>query len=137
MTFDEALTAVPFTTRGTDATGFLPPIVRAQGHLSLVLAVTADEEDESMTDEQLLDELNQAGAHWAEIRVPEAVSTATGETINTLRNLIFATREAWIDWDRETRVKNIRDVANRIVGFTAALDRELVGLTDSDAGSQL
>lgn len=137
MTFTEALAAVPLTTRGTDATGFLPPIVRAQGHLGLVLAVVADEDDASMTDEQLLDELQQARNHWSAIMVPEAVSSTARQSIENLGDLIDATNGEWAGWEREDRVKNLRDVANRVVAFTAALDRELVGLTDSDAGSQL
>ena len=137
MTFAEALAAVPLTTRGPDPVGFLPPILRAQGHMALVLAVVADEEDTSMTDEQLFEELEHARLHWGAINATENVSTTARQSITNIGDLFNGLHDEWAAWERDDRVKNLRDVANRVVGFGAALDRELVGLADSDAGTQL
>jgi len=136
-TFAEHLATIPFTTRSQEAVGFLPPMIRALGHLTFVLAVVADEDDTSMTDEDILAELDHAIVHWNQIADPETTSVASTTQVNELNRLLALAKTEWPDWEHKDRVKNIRDTANRIVGFTVALDRELVGLRDSDAGSQL
>ena len=137
MTFAEALDAVPLNAQGPDPIGFLPPILRAQGHMAFVLAVVADEDDTSMTDAQLFEELEHARLHWAAIATTENISATARQSISNLADLFNGLHDEWGAWERADRVKNLRDVANRIVGFGATLDRELIGLTGSDAGTQL
>lgn len=135
MSFADDIARIPYTPRGTDAAGFLAPIFRAMGHLLMVLNITADEELREQTDDEiLLTELRDAHAHWTAVNAEQALSTATGATVGAFGNAIASAIDEFPTWDETTRVRNIRDLLNRSAGLAAILDRELVGLRDSDPG---
>jgi hypothetical protein len=141
MTFAEELTKIPYNPRIPEATGFLPPIARATGHVMLALAVVASEVEGAerlMSDDDLLVEVNAANGHWAVITTDnETLSTTAKTHIFTYGKALDAVAKEWTTWDHDTRIRNLRDLANRLAALTVLLDRELVGLTTSDAGFNL
>lgn len=138
MSFATDIAAIPLTARQTDAKGFLPPIIRATGHLLFVLADAATEEGHRiLTDDEALEELTHAKGHWDAITTNEAISTPTKTLITAFGKAVSSAITEFPDWDRNARITNLRDLGNRAAGISAALDRELVGLRDSDAGLSL
>lgn len=139
MAFTDDLAALPIQSNTQDAKGFLPPILRAAGHLLFVLGNAADETIE-LTEEnetELLDELVHAKGHWDAITRNDAISTEATARLDAFGTAFTSAITEFGGWDRQAKLRNTRDLANRIVSFAAAMDRELVGLTDSSAGTVL
>jgi hypothetical protein len=136
MTFATAIAALPYNARGTNAAGFLPPIVRAQGHILFALAASSDD-TLPVTNEDVIEELVHAQIHWGAITTPEAVSRATAAHIDNFGEALTFAVNDYQGWTEAQKVTNLRDLANRLAGLSAVLDRELVGITDSDPGYQL
>ena len=139
MAFTDDLAALPIQSTTQEATGFLPPILRAAGHLLFILGQAADDEIELTTENEteLLDELTHAKGHWDAITRNEALSTEATTRLDAFGTAFTSAIAEFPTWDRPTKLRNSRDLANRIVSFAAALDRELVGLTNSSAGTAL
>jgi hypothetical protein len=136
MAFADDIARIPFTPRGTDAAGFLAPMFATIGHLMLVLEATA-EETITLPDEELRGELEHASLHWNAINAGEALSTPAAGTIADFGAALQSANTEFDDWDEATRLRNIRDLANRSRALATILDRELVGLRDSDPGYTL
>ena len=136
MAFADTIRSIPFTPRSTTATGFVPPMLRAMGHILYLTGCLADE-NVTVADEEALNELREAETHWLARAATDATSTAINELASRIGSAIAEARDEYEGWDDTARVQNLRDLANRIVAFSCHLDRELVGLTGSDPGSSL
>jgi hypothetical protein len=135
--FSDTIAQIPFAPTTADGSGFLPPIVRAQGHVLYLLGMLADDEV-TVEDEKALAELVAAEAHFhARADASETVSTATRGIATLLNTALLEASAEYPIWTPELRITNIRNLAHRVVAFSAVLDRELVGLTGSDPGSAL
>lgn len=137
MTFATDLATLPYDAREQEAKGFLPPIARATGHLLFVLtdsAIDAAGGTRVLQDEEALGELTHAQAHWRQITGTEVISAAAATHITNYGRAIDAAIAEFADWTADQRRDNLRDLANRGAGLMAALDRELVGLRNSDPG---
>jgi hypothetical protein len=137
MTFAEDLARLPVAANTPEASGFLPPIFRASGHLLFVLGQAADEEIE-LTEEneaELISELRHAKGHWDAINANDALSAAAVAHLGNFGAALDSAIAEFTRWDRPTKLRNTRDLANRIVSYAATLDRELVGLPASSAGT--
>jgi len=139
MTFATDLAKVPFTATQQNAVGFLPPLMRAAGHLLFVLAdcAVAEGDTRPLTDDEVAGELKHAKEHWDAIVLDEALSAGTRETLGFIGKCITSANKEFGTWDRDAKIRNLRDLGNRIAGVTATLDRELVGLRGSDPGLTL
>lgn len=136
MAFAEDIALIPFAPRGTNAAGFLPPMFRTIGHLMLVLEATAEETIE-LPDTELQGELDHAWEHWNAIPGDAPISAASRDLIRHYGTALVSARDEFTGWDHDQRIRHIRDLANRTVAVAAALDRELVGITDTDPGYTL
>jgi hypothetical protein len=136
MPFSETMAQLPFTGRTPQGSGFLPPILRAMGHVLFLNACIADEAV-PVSDTEAVDELEAAFNHWTERATSENLSTATVARATLIGTAIAEASAEFTGWDEQTRANNLRDLAHRIVQFGADLDRELVGLTNSDPGTSL
>lgn len=137
MPFSDTIRTIPFSPRTPLGGGFLPPILRAQGHVLYLLGCLADEQT-TVGDADAIAELTQAKEHFdARVDASAAVSTATLGLASTISTALGEARDEYTGWAPDIRLQNLRDLANRVVAFSAALDRELVGLTGSDPGSTL
>jgi hypothetical protein len=136
MAFADTLRTLPFTPQTPNGRGFIPPMLRASVHTLFLAACLADE-NVTVSTEEALDELRHAQTHWTARTDTTAVSTATRERATTIQTALTEAIAEFEGWDENTRINNIRDLGHRIAQFTADLDREVVGLTDSDAGTSL
>lgn len=136
MAFTDTIATIPFAPTQQAATGFLPPLVRGMGHVLYLLGCEADEAV-TVTPEQATAELTAAREHWNARSETNNVSSLARERSTTLGLAISEALNEYTGWTPDQRTSNLRDLSNRIVAYTAELDRELIGLTGSDAGSSL
>lgn len=136
MPFADTMKTLPFTPRTPQGSGFFPPIFRASQHILFLLACVADE-NVPVEDGEAVGELQQAMEHWNARAKITTVSTASLDRANILGTAIAEAAGEYTAWTPENRTANLRDLANRIAQFSADLDRELVGLRDSDPGTTL
>lgn len=142
MPFTEDLAALPQKNNTPEAKGFLPPIFRAAGHLLFVAAsIYAAEKNNETLDEtqttELLDEIRHAKGHWDVITTNDALSTEATTRIAAFGTAFDSAITEFPGWEPKARLRNVRDLANRISSLAATLDDELVGLADSSAGNTL
>lgn len=139
--FATVLATIPFAPTQADAKGFLPPLVRALGHMTYVLADCAAAETDAtkriLDDPRALTELKHAAAHWKASNANDALTATTATAIANLGKALDAAIKEYPDWTNPDRIRNLRDLGNRAAAISAILDRELVGLKDSDAGFSL
>ena len=136
MAFTDTIRALPFTPRTANASGFIPPMLRAMGHILYVLGCLADEAVPK-TDEEVLNELRHAQEHWNARATTEAVSTPTRDRAASIGTALTEAIEEYPGWETDARINNLRDLAHRLIQYGADLDRELVGIRDSDPGTSL
>ena len=136
MAFTDTIRALPFTPQTQQAQGFLPPMLRAMGHILFLNACLADE-NVTVADAEALNELRHAQEHWNARADTPAVSTASRERATTIGTAITEAIAEYEGWNETQRIGNLRDLSHRILQYGADLDRETVGLTNSDAGTSL
>ena len=136
MTFAADIAAIPYDPTSPDATGFLAPVLRASGHLLFALAAHSDP-DTTLTDEEILGEIQHAKGHWDAIYHGQALSTAADIKVQAFGLALQSALNEFEGWDDATRSSNLRQLAHGIVGLGTLLDRELVGLTNSQPGYAL
>src|SRR3954471_13556448 len=102
MAFSDTINSIPFTPRTQNGSGFLPPIVRAQGHVLYLLGVLADE-DVTVDEADALSELTAAEQHFhARADASETVSTATRGLATLLNTALAEAVAEFPDWDQDT-----------------------------------
>jgi hypothetical protein len=136
MAFVDTIRSLTYAPRTPNASGFLPPLLRAMGHIMFLDACLADP-DVTVTEENALEELRHAETHWNARATTTAISTATANKSAAIGIAITEAIAEYPGWDENTRIGNLRDLTHRIVQYAADCDRELVGLRDSDAGTTL
>lgn len=136
MPFQDTIRALPFAGRTQLGQGFLPPMIRAMGHLLFLNACLADE-NVTVALPEAIEELTHAREHWNARTATEAVSTAARNRAETIGTAIEEAIQEFEGWDENTRINNIRSLNHRILQYAAELDRETVGIRDSDPGTSL
>jgi hypothetical protein len=136
MAYADTIRSLPYAPRTPNASGFVPPMIRAMGHILYLTGCLADE-NITVTDDQALNELRAALEHWDARSETNAVSTATLARATTIQEALTLAIEEYGSWEERNRLQNVRNLANRIIAYTCDLDRELLGLTGSDPGSSL
>ena len=136
MPFADTIRTLPYVARTPAASGFLPPMLRSMGHVLYLVGCIADEAV-VVTDEDALGELRHAQEHWRARNETPAASTAAHDQARIIATCLTEAIAEYPEWTQDQRVQNLRDLGNRFVAHCAFLDRELVGITDSDPGSSL
>lgn len=137
VTFEQRIALLPMQAREQNASGLLPPIVRAMGHVSYLAACLFDA-DQLVPDDAAITELEAARDHWNVIDTTAVLSPPAREALTNYGLAISDAINEYISWGtREARLGHIRNLANRAAGLTVQLDRELAGLRGSDAGISL
>ena len=134
--FADTLKTLPFNGRSKNGTGFFPPMFRASQHI-LFLVACVDDKDVKVTEKDAIEELTQAQEHWNARAKPTSVSIAAAAQADGIGKLIGEAIGEYPNWSDAARVTNLRDLAHRVAQHAADLDRELVGLRDSDPGTSL
>lgn len=136
MAFTDSISAIPFAPTTNAGTGFLPPLLRALGHILYLTGCIADERV-TVTDAEANTELQHAQEHWNARTGHEALSASAAALSSHISDAIGFAITEYPGWDDTHRVSNLRNLSHRILAYSAYLDRELIGLTGSDPGSAL
>jgi len=136
-TFSDALGGIPYNPTTTNGSGLLPVYLRTLNHLVFLLSSLAGE-NIIITDEEALRELLDAKTHWGERSGLPPISTTASETLDAFGGLLDAAYAEYTSWpDIETKTTNVRDLVNRASALGAVLDREFIGIRQSDPGYSL
>lgn len=137
MAFADTISGIPFTPSTSNGRGFLPPLVRLEGHLLYLLGRLTDTPTRRPTDNQIREEFDSIRPHLESFSLPVYFTQATKDRVNNFLTA-FNEMDAEIgDWDYDTKIANLRMLANRGVDLLPVLDREVLGIRDSDAGQAL
>lgn len=136
MTIQELTTLIPFTPETQTGRGFLPPLLRGLNHILFLLACLADDTIE-VTNEQAINELTQAQDHWNAIEFTTNLSTAATAYVGAFQQTLRTIITDYHGWTNDVAISNLRDFTHRSMALAAFLDRELIGITNSDPGSTL
>ena len=139
---------IPYAPTRQEAKGLVAPIMRANGHITFLLAVTAWVTNSTpplpattMPVEDQQKELDHAAAHLApaNLAVCDTISTAARSAVENFKLGVIAAKEDWSKWTAAERIASLTDLAHRAAAIGSVLDRELAGLPrDSiDPGIQI
>lgn len=134
--FVETIEKIEYRPTSQQGTGFLPPIVRGSLHVLFLMAAINDEKIE-VSQEDAITELTAARDHFNSRMFVTSVSGVTLGKVDTLAMAIEEAITEYKDWDDKVRTKNLQDLSNRIVQVASDLDRELIGIRESDPGTQI
>lgn len=137
MGFSEEIAALPFSPSTEHGRGFFPPFMRAGGHLLYLLGRLTDTPTRRPTDNQIRQELDSLKLHFQNFVVPEHMSAQARTNVEAYQRAFNALDTEIEGWDMEAKVANILMLSNRLMQLMAFLDREALGLRDSDAGQEL
>ena len=138
-----------YTPKTSEGKGFLPPLLRALTHITYALGIAEDElpktktgsttEDKKIKDvmSKVKEELAGAMSHFEKVEITDAFSSVAKDQLILYRKTVDAAQTEFDTWDRDTQINNLTSLVNKLLGISAMLDRELIGLRDSDPGSNL
>lgn len=131
--YNNVLGRMSFSATTANGRGFLPPFVRGIGHLLYLMGRISDSRARNQT--FIETELQATRNHWASIHRPHtAMSESSVRAFDGLADLLDLLIANIASFEDEDKIEAIRGLVNRALFFTATLDRELIGLRDSDAG---
>lgn len=135
--FDDIINGLAFSPSTEQGRGFMAPIMRTAGHiLNLVISVGEDTWD--ISEDDIRQDIVDTKAHWDTIDTGDIhFSTAANEYRDGITNSFAALEAQFMEWTPEERINRLRNLANRITQYGAMLDREVLGIRNSDAGSSL
>lgn len=135
-TFKELNDKLPYSPQTPNGRGFLPPFLRAVGHLLYGLGRVTDSKEKDKFD-FLKVEIKDAVEHFSSLEVNSAFSVKAKENLVGLTEALEAYQREYEGWAEEERLSNMRNLVNKALGIASALDRELIGIRNSDPGSAL
>ena len=116
--------------------GFLPPLMRAYGHILYLAGRQAESPTRKPTDEEALAEFSHGLLHFAEVNT-QNLSTESVNKLNAAHTAWITAQQEVVGWSAAERETNFIKLANLLVHVMTKLDRELLGLRDSDIGAFL
>lgn len=146
LPFTQLAQQLPFAPRGQNAVGLLTCLTRAVGHIGIVAIATAHMNSGTeaaelptplLSDDEVVNEITHAKEHWDVHTTPGSISTATAAKLDTFDGLLTTAAAEFADWDTRTRADNARTLYNAAAALATDLDRDLVGIRNSDPGSSL
>lgn len=136
-TFDEAIATLPYTPTTEYGRGFLPAFMRAAGHFLYLLGRLSDTPTRRPTDNQIRQEIDSIKRHFENFTVPEYFSEQARTHVTNFQQAFDALDTEIGDWDADVRIANLQKMQNRTLQLMAFLDREMLGIRDSDPGQEL
>lgn len=147
--FDDLNTKMVYTPKTAEGKGFLPPLLRAMVHIFYALGIAEDElpktkgttaaadKKEAETMKKVKEEITASISHLDKVEISENFSSVSQDQLVTFQKTLKALSSEFDGWDRDRKINNLTSLANKAFGISAMLDRELIGLRNSDAGSNL
>lgn len=130
--FDELVARFPYNPVTDNGRGFLAPFARVLGHV-LYLAGRYDDKN-GPTPEKARDELTGALSHWNNMTTELGFSEKAQEEVRLIGQILEHAAAQIDSWSKDDGLKNTQKIANRLAQFAANLDREVLGIPNSDAG---
>ncbi len=137
MAFTDTITAVPFTPSTVAGRGFLPILTRIGGHFLYLLGRLSDTATRRPTDNQIREEFDSIKPHIESFILPDYLTQRSKDRVNAFFTAFHEMDAEIGEWDLDTRIENVRMMANRATELMACLDREVLGIRDSDSGQSL
>lgn len=134
---------IVYNPKTSEGSGFIPPLLRALTHLGYALGILEDiPKDASATAKKEVadktqQEIKDCLTHLDKVEISDNFSSIAQEQLKTLSKAVNALNTEFAGWDRDTQISNLTNIIHRSFGITAMLDRELIGLRNSDPGSSL
>jgi hypothetical protein len=135
-TFTEQIDATPVFALTDNGRGFLPPLFRAYGHILYLSGRQAESPTRKPTDAEVLEELTHGMEHLNIIPMVN-ISQTSIDKLKETQTIWKTAMTEFKDWTPAVRETNFTKLANFIISALVRLDRELLGLRDSDIGSTL
>lgn len=145
--FADLNTKLVYTPKTAEGKGFLPPLMRALTHITYALGLSDDdlpktkaEKNYDAIEKMIKEEIDEAIKHFDKVEIPDSTdifSSIATDQVKTYHKALKALSAEFSDWDKDTKVNNLTSLVHKLMGICAMLDRELVGLRDSDPGSNL
>lgn len=135
-TFADISKSLPFRATTKEGRGFLPPFLRAMNHfLTIMQFVEESKKKDKMP--FVIEELKEAVTHITAINVGPFLSSTAKETLINFGKLAQTAHVEASSWTEDQIVENCKILMDRGAMVASMLDRELIGLSDSDPGSQI
>ncbi len=139
--FETLLEALPYKAITKEGAGFLPPYLRMMNHLLVMLQAIPESTEKAASEkldvEFLKSELTDATNHFKNITLNSYLTNGIQSSLKKFADLLILAQTDLPNWSAENASKNIIGMINRAMGIAAAMDQELIGLTNSDAGTQI
>jgi len=135
--FRKFSTDMPYSPITDHGRGFLPVFVRSIGHILYLVGRYDDTAKSKPTSTKAKEELHGAITHWQQLNLNIGFSAKATEQINMIREILDVASAHIDNWTAKESLENLQIIANRMVQLAANLDREVLGLRDSDAGFNL
>lgn len=137
MAFADTIATIPFNPATEEGKGFLPTFFRAGGHLLYLVGRLYDTPTRRPTDNQVEQEFEAMTRHLAEITVPDFMSEQAKTYVTNFLASFNSLKEEYFAWEEQARKDNLVMLANRGIQIASFLDREILGLRDSDPGQSI
>jgi hypothetical protein len=146
--FNDLNTKMIYSPKTSEGKGFLPPLLRAIGHLLYALGIADDDLPKKATTAadkktaaevitMVKEEITSSIKHFEKVEISDNFSTIAKDQLVVFNQALNALAKEFDGWDRDTQINNLTSLVNKVMGISAMLDRELIGLRDSDPGSSL
>jgi hypothetical protein len=136
-TFAEEIDATPIYAMTENGRGFFAPLMRAYGHILYLAGRQAESSTRRPTDNDVQEEFNCALEHLRAIS-DTTMTQATKDTLTIAVNAVALATVEFNEWSAIERETNFVKLANYLLSKVGlAVDREFLGLRDSDIGSSL
>jgi len=137
-TFKELSDKLPYSPTTQNGRGFLPPFLRALGHLLYGLGRAEESKGKDKDTFSFLEgEVKDAIEHLGNVEVNSAFSKTTQDQLLVLNQAMTAYQKEYAAWTEEDKIGNLKSLVNKAMGVASNLDRELAGIRNSDPGSAL
>lgn len=137
MSFEENIQKISFIPQTENGRGFLPPILRISGHFLYLLGRLSDTPTRRPTENQIRQELDAVSNHLTDFTIPTFLSQTSKDILYAMLSAQEDLKAEFFSWNEEAQISNLRSLANRLVEVLVLLDREVLGLRDSDSGASL
>lgn len=136
-TFAEIIDRFPYNPSTDEGRGFLPLVSRSIGHILYLVGRYDDTAKSKPTKARAKEEIDGALSHWSKLNTEIGFSAKASNEISIITDALNLASIQIEDWEDASVLENTQKLVNRMIQLTANLDREVLGIRDSDAGLSL
>jgi len=136
-TFESIIAKFPYAPSSDEGKGFLPVLARSIGHLLYLVGRYDDTAKTKPTQARAKEEVDSAINHWNNLIIDASLSNRAKDEIALIDSALRLTANQIEGWTEKESLDNLQKVTNRVAQLLANLDREILGIRESDAGFNL